>query len=101
MGAGEKETDEAKSNETPHITSPIKDNTYGWKDRFAFIVGGGVSITSEKLFDAPTISKNDNIVRLEQSQKLRTSLTLGLVYTPSVSNQPRNIKNRKTRMELN
>lgn len=88
-------TDTTKKTEIPKVVNPIKDDTYGWKDRFAFIVGGGVSTTSEKLYDIPVVSKNDNIVRLEQSQKLRTSLTLGLVYTPSVSNSPRYITKPK------
>lgn len=82
--------------DTGQVTNDnISDNNFGWKDRFAFIIGGGVSVTPKALYDIPVVNKTDNSVIIESSQKLRTSLTLGIVYTPKVINALRYITKPK------
>jgi hypothetical protein len=91
------ETKKASEDTVQISNDNISYNNFGWKDRFAFIIGGGVSLTPESLYDAPVVSKIDNSVIIEHSQKLRTSLTLGIVYTPKVINVLRYITKPKNR----
>ncbi|MDQ2721545.1 MAG: hypothetical protein M3Z26_17545 [Bacteroidota bacterium] len=76
------------SKATDSTTTSI-DNDFGWKDKFAFIVGGGFSTNGTTLYNDPVINKTNNAVIIESSQKLRTSLTLGIVFTPKIFNVKR------------
>jgi len=71
-------TGEAKS------TPSSNDTTFGWNDRFAFFVGGGFSVTQGDLYNDPVINPTNSFVEIESSKKLRTSLTLGIVFSPWV-----------------
>ena len=74
--------------------NPTDDN-YGWNKRISFIVGGGASYVSTKLYADPVINKTNNFVTIEEASKLKPNLSLGIVYTPFVSNVSRIIKLKK------
>ncbi|MEY3499229.1 MAG: hypothetical protein RL308_898 [Bacteroidota bacterium] len=74
--------------------NPTDDN-YGWNKRISFIVGGGASVVSTKLYADPVINKTNNFVTIEEASKLKPNLSLGIVYTPKVSNVIRTIKVKK------
>lgn len=74
--------------------NPANDN-YGWNKRISFIVGGGASVVSTKLYADPVVNKTNNFVTIEKASKLKPNLSLGIVYTPFVSNATRTIKVKK------
>lgn len=74
--------------------NPADDN-YGWNKRISFIVGGGASVVSTKLYADPVINKTNNFVTIEEASSLKPNLSLGIVYTPKVSNVTRTIKVKK------
>lgn len=59
-------------------------DNHGWNKRIDLFVGGGVGQTSIQLYDDPVINPTNNFVEIEKSQKVRTSLTFGIVFTPWV-----------------
>lgn len=72
-----------------------EEQDYGWGDRFALIVGGGIGYTTSSIYDNPVISKTTNFVTLENSNRFRTNLTIGIAYTPFSSNYVRTIYKEK------
>lgn len=50
--------------------------------RISFILGIGASYVPEKLYQDPAINKSNNFVIIEEAQKQKTNITLGIVYTP-------------------
>jgi hypothetical protein len=52
--------------------------------RISFIAGAGVSGIVNKLHDIPVINKTSNNVIIEDAQRIKTSLTVGIVYTPFI-----------------
>lgn len=74
----------SKSKSKKDSTTTASSNDYGWQDRFALFVGGGVGLTAGKLYNDPVVNPTNNIVEIENYQKLRTSLTLGIVFTPII-----------------
>ena len=81
-------TKDTTTNPTKKDTTKPKnvseDNNYGWKDKFALFVGGGIGTTIGVLYNDPVVNPTNNIVAIESSKKLRTSLTLGIVFTPKI-----------------
>lgn len=71
------------------------DDNYGWNKRISFVVGGGASVVSTKLYADPVVNKTNNFVMIEEASSLKPNLSLGIVYTPKVSNVIRTIKVKK------
>ena len=67
-------------------------DNYGWNKRIAFIVGGGSSIVSTELYNNPVVNKTNNFVTIEKASNIKPNLSLGIVYTPFVSNIERTVK---------
>jgi len=67
-------------------------DNYGWSRRISFIFGAGPSIITNSIYSDAVINKADNTVKLEKSGKLKTSLSLGIMFTPFVSDVKREVK---------
>lgn len=65
---------------------------YGWKDRVAFIVGGGTALIATELYDIPVVDKTTNFVTLEKANTIKSNLSLGIAYTPYIKNVVRTVK---------
>jgi hypothetical protein len=50
--------------------------------RISFIIGVGASYIPQTLFQDPAINKTNNSVIIEEAQKQKTNITVGIVYTP-------------------
>lgn len=50
--------------------------------RISFVLGVGASYVPAKLYQNPAINKTNNNVIIEEGQKQKTNLSLGIVYTP-------------------
>ena len=62
------------------------DNLNGSKNsRFLYIVGVGSSYILDNLYQNPVVNQNGNVI-IEESQSIKTNLTLGIVYTPYFRN---------------
>jgi hypothetical protein len=66
-------------------------NDFGWSKRVSFIAGGGISVISNKLYQDPIVDKANNHVQIEELQRWKPNLTLGISYTPFVVNTLRKI----------
>jgi hypothetical protein len=78
----------ANINTTPGL--PVND--YGWSNRVGFIVGAGPSVIIGSIFQDISISKADNIVHIDYAPLLKTSVTLGITYTPYLVDNARKVK---------
>ena len=70
-----------KKEQVPQSTT----SDYGWSQRFAFIFGGGPSYIHNTIYQDPVIDRATTAVVIEESERVRTNLSIGLVYTPWVS----------------
>lgn len=70
--------------QTPSTTSSTNDNTKisEANKRISFIIGVGASYIPQTLYQDPAINKTNNAVIIEKSQKQKTNITIGIVYTP-------------------
>lgn len=73
---------------------PSADETgnYGWNNRIALIIGGGPSIRFGKAYSNIIITETDKTVQLEEIGNFRSNISIGLSFTPSVTNVSRIIK---------
>lgn len=84
---GEKKIETEKKEESKKENS----NDFGWSKRVSFIVGGGISAISNELYQDPIVDKVNNHVQIEELQRWKPNLTLGISYTPFVVNTFRKI----------
>ena len=67
------------------VVGQEKDSDDKVNDRIYFIVGIGTSYIPTKLYNMPAVDKTTNNVIIENGQKIKTNLSLGIVYTPYFS----------------
>jgi len=82
---------ERKTAVTNQETEISDTNDYGWSKRVSFIVGGGPSIVATKLYTDPGIRKDNNNVVIDEASRLKPNLTLGIVFTPYVVSNIRDV----------
>lgn len=51
-------------------------------NKFSFITGIGASYITDNLYQNPAINATNNNVVIEESQNIKTNLSIGIVYTP-------------------
>lgn len=90
--AQEKPIEKKADTEKKEESKKENDNDFGWSKRVSFIVGGGISIVSNKLYQDPIVDKANNHVQIEALQRWKPNLTLGISYTPYLANTVRRIK---------
>jgi hypothetical protein len=90
--------DTAKTNKKNDIGTDIDSTAkgidagdYGWQSRFAVFLGAGVGVSTGQLYNDPVINPSNNVVEIEKSQKITTSLSLGVVFTPHIYSVTRTI----------
>lgn len=60
----------------------VKEKAELKNNRISFIVGIGASVIATDLYQNPAINLANNNVIIEESQNLKTNVSLGIVYTP-------------------
>jgi hypothetical protein len=88
--ATKEETTSSKDEVGKAPTGGNSDN-YGWGNRISFIAGGGPSFITTSLYNDPVVNKATNTVIIEKAGVLKPNLTLGIVYTPYVSDVFRDV----------
>jgi hypothetical protein len=89
---GQEGTQPVKKETTKKMDSDSQKEDYGWNSRFAFMVGGGISIIATKLYLDPAINKTNNAIIIEEAGRVKPNLSLGIVYTPKVSTMKREVE---------
>jgi len=74
------------------INLKASEDNYGWSKRISFIFGAGPSVVKGKLYQDVSIDKSSNFVQIEEADRVRTPISLGILYTPFVSDIRRRIK---------
>jgi hypothetical protein len=89
-----------KTTTTDKKDTPQKGNDYAWSKRVSFIAGGGLSVVTNKLYQDPIVDKTNNFVKIEELQRWKPNLTLGISYTPFLVNAVRKIKTVENEKEV-
>lgn len=90
----------ASNSVIPTSASNNSDDNYGWAKRISFIVGGGVSGVINTVYQDVAIDKATNAVLIEKADKMRTNLSLGILFTPFVSDVKRTIEISETEKKI-